>query len=148
MPLPVTWHDFLNLTIQIFIMDNVINNAMSKGSKKEFRKTISAKLESSLVEFQNDLKEKKFKAAVKRASKLLANDLFVKQKKKKEKRQYCNGGIYWSIIFLLISLPFRLRRDGFIIVFFYSPEYLTRYLSPAKQKKRSVLVYLQDLFEN
>jgi hypothetical protein len=84
-PLPVTWHDFLNLTIQIFIMDNVINNAMSKGSKKEFRKTISAKLESSLVEFRNDLKEKKFKAAVKRASKLLANDLFVKQKKKKEK---------------------------------------------------------------
>ena len=83
--LPVTWHDFLNLTIQIFIMDNVINKAMSKGSKKEFRKTISAKLESSLVEFRNDLKEKKFKAAVKRASKLLANDLFVKQKKKKEK---------------------------------------------------------------
>ena len=66
-------------------MDNVINKAMSKGSKKDFRKKISAKLESSLVEFQNDLKEKKFKAAVKRASKLLANDLFVKQKKKKEK---------------------------------------------------------------
>jgi hypothetical protein len=66
-------------------MDNVIDNAMGKGSKKEFRKTISTKLESSLVEFQNDIKEKKFKAAVKRASKLLANDLFVKQKKKKEK---------------------------------------------------------------
>ena len=66
-------------------MDNVINNAMSKGSKKDFRKKISTKLESSLVEFQNDFKEKKFKAAVKRASKLLANDLFVKQKKKKEK---------------------------------------------------------------
>ena len=66
-------------------MDNAINNAMGKGSKKEFRKTISAKLESSLVEFQNDIKEKKFKAAVKRASKLLANDLFVKQKKKNEK---------------------------------------------------------------
>ena len=58
---------------------------MSKGSKKDFRKKISTKLESSLVEFQNDFKEKKFKAAVKRASKLLANDLFVKQKKKKEK---------------------------------------------------------------
>ena len=66
-------------------MDNVIKNAMGKGSKKEFRKTISTKLESSLVEFQNDIKEKKFKAAVKRASKLLANDLFVKQKKKNEK---------------------------------------------------------------
>ena len=83
-PSSATWHDFLNLTIQIFIMDN-IGNAMGKGSKKEFRKTISAKLESSLVEFQNDIKEKKFKAAVKRASKLLANDLFIKQKKKKEK---------------------------------------------------------------
>jgi len=66
-------------------MDNVINNAMGKETKKEFRKTISTKLESSLVEFRNDIKEKKFKAAVKRASKLLANDLFVKQKKKKEK---------------------------------------------------------------
>jgi hypothetical protein len=42
-------------------------------------------LESSLLELQNDLKEKKFKAAIKRASKLLANDLFAKQKKKKEK---------------------------------------------------------------
>ena len=54
-------------------------------TKKEFRKMIATKLESSLVEFQNDVKEKKFKAAVKRASKLLANDLFVKQKKKKDK---------------------------------------------------------------
>ena len=82
---PVTWHDFLNLTTQIFIMDNGTDNTIGKRSKKEFRKTISAKLESSLVEFQNDIKEKKFKAAVKRASKLLANDMFVKQKKKKEK---------------------------------------------------------------
>ena len=66
-------------------MDNGTDNTLSKKSKKEFRKTISTKLESSLVEFQNDIKEKKFKAAVKRASKLLANDLFIKQKKKKEK---------------------------------------------------------------
>jgi len=66
-------------------MDNGMDNTLSKRSKKDFRKTISTKLESSLVEFQNDIKEKKFKAAVKRASKLLANDLFVKQKKKKEK---------------------------------------------------------------
>ena len=68
-------------------MDNAVNNNNTTGkrSKKEFRKTISAKLESSLVEFQNDTKEKKFKAAVKRASKLLANDLFSKQKKKTEK---------------------------------------------------------------
>jgi len=66
-------------------MDNAIDNTTGKRSKKEFRKMISSKLESSLLEFQNDLKEKKFKAAIKRASKLLANDLFVKQKKKKEK---------------------------------------------------------------
>ena len=61
------------------------NNSTGKKTKKEFRKTISTKLETSLIGFQNDLKEKKFKAAIKRASKLLANDLFVKQKKKKEK---------------------------------------------------------------
>jgi uncharacterized UPF0160 family protein len=66
-------------------MDNGIDKPMGKRSKKEFRKTISAKLESSLVEFQNEIKDKKFSAAIKRASKLLANDLFVKQKKKKEK---------------------------------------------------------------
>jgi hypothetical protein len=63
-------------------------------------------------------KRKKFKAAVKRASKLLANDLFVKQKKEKEKDNSVLGRIYWSIIFLLISLPCRLRRDGFILPFF------------------------------
>ena len=66
-------------------MDNGIDNTTGKRSKKEFRKTISAKLESSLIEFQNDAKEKKFRDAIKRASKLLANDLFVKQKKKREK---------------------------------------------------------------
>ena len=66
-------------------MDTATDNNTGKRSKKEFRKIISSKLESSLLEFQNDLKEKKFKAAIKRASKLLANDLFVKQKKKKEK---------------------------------------------------------------
>ena len=63
-------------------MDNMTTG---KNSKREFRKTISTKLESSLVAFQNDIKEKKFKAAIKRASKLLANDLYVKSKKKKEK---------------------------------------------------------------
>ena len=66
-------------------MDTAIDNTTGKRYKKEFRKIISSKLESSLLEFQNDPKEKKFKAAIKRASKLLANDLFVKQKKKKEK---------------------------------------------------------------
>jgi hypothetical protein len=66
-------------------MDNGIDKTMGKRSKKEFRKMISTKLESSLVEFQNGIREKKFRAAVKRASKLLANDLFAKQKKTKEK---------------------------------------------------------------
>ena len=66
-------------------MDTAKDNTTGKRSKKEFRKIISAKLESSLLELQNDLKEKKFKAAIKRGSKLLANDLFVKQKNKKEK---------------------------------------------------------------
>ena len=99
-------------------MDTAMDNTTGKRSKKEFRKIISSKLESSLLEFQNDLKEKKFKAAIKRASKLLANDLFVKQKKKKREKQYCNGRSYWSIIFLFISLPCRLRRDGFLFAFF------------------------------
>ena len=66
-------------------MDTAMDNTTGKRSKKEFRKIMSSKLESSLLEFQHDLKEKKFKAAIKRASKLLANDLFVKQKGKKEK---------------------------------------------------------------
>ena len=66
-------------------MDNNMSNTTAKSSKKEFRKTISTTLESSLVGFQNEIKEKKFKAAIKRASKLLANDLYVKSKKKKEK---------------------------------------------------------------
>ena len=65
-------------------MDNM-DNALASNSKKEFRRSISTRLESSLGEFQSDIKDKKFKAAIKRASKLLANDLFVKQKKKKQK---------------------------------------------------------------
>ena len=48
---------------------------------------LAAKLETSLVEFQNDVKEKKFKAAIKRAGKLLANDLYVKNKKEKNKKE-------------------------------------------------------------
>jgi hypothetical protein len=30
-PLPVTWHDFLNWIIQIFIMDNTIDNTTVKS---------------------------------------------------------------------------------------------------------------------
>jgi hypothetical protein len=68
-------------------MDNSIDSTTSKKGKKELRKTISAKLETSLIELQNGTKEKKFKAAIKRASKLLANDLFVKSQKEKKKKE-------------------------------------------------------------
>jgi hypothetical protein len=64
------------------------NGALSgKKGRKEFRKLISAKLESTLSEFQSGLKEKKFKAAIKRASKLLASDLFTKKDKNKIKAE-------------------------------------------------------------
>lgn len=84
--MPATWHDFLNLTIQISIMDNTNGTLSTKTNKKEFRRMITAKLETSLSEFQSGVKEKKFKAAVKRAGKLLANDLFLKNKKDKQKK--------------------------------------------------------------
>ncbi len=83
MPLNFPWHDFLNLDTQIFIMDNTTG----KKGKKELRKTISSKLENSLLELKNGTKDKKFKAAIKRASKLLANDLFAKSPKEKKKRE-------------------------------------------------------------
>lgn len=66
-------------------MDNVNGVSAGKKGRKEFRRTIAAKLESSLDEFRNGLTEKKFKAAIKRASKLLSNDLYVTAKKNKAK---------------------------------------------------------------
>ena len=66
-------------------MDNSNGASTGKKGRKEFRKTVAAKLEVSLEEFRSGLKEKKFKAAIKRASKLLANDLYVKAKKTKAK---------------------------------------------------------------
>lgn len=68
-------------------MDNTNGTVTVKKNRKEFRRMISAKLETSLQEFQNHVKEKKFKAAVKRAGKLLANDLYVKNTKGKNKKQ-------------------------------------------------------------
>ena len=56
-------------------------------ARKELRKTITAKLESALSDLQNGLKEKKFKAAIKRAGKLLASDLYSKPKKEKKKKE-------------------------------------------------------------
>lgn len=68
-------------------MDNTNGVSTGKKGKKELRRTIAAKLEASLEELRAGQKEKKFKAAVKRASKLLANDLFVKTKKGKAKAE-------------------------------------------------------------
>lgn len=68
-------------------MDNANGVTTSKQGKKELRRTIAARLESSLDELRGGMKEKKFKAAVKRASKLLANDLFVRAKKNKAKAE-------------------------------------------------------------
>ena len=81
------WHDFLNLTVQISIMDNTNGTVAVKKNRKEFRRMLSARLATSLMEFQNDVKEKKFKAAIKRAGKLLANDLYVKNRKVKNKKE-------------------------------------------------------------
>lgn len=67
-------------------MDNMDNTTGKKG-KKELRKTISAKLEGTLLELKNGTKDKKYKAAIKRASKLLANDLFSKSPKEKKKKE-------------------------------------------------------------
>ena len=68
-------------------MDNLNGTDNPKNSRKEFRKTLATKLEEAFQEFKNGVKEKKFKAAVKRASKLLANDLFLKTKKERKKKQ-------------------------------------------------------------
>ena len=43
--------------------------------------------EAAFFDLKAGVKEKKFKAAIKRASKLLANDLYVKPDKKKKKQQ-------------------------------------------------------------
>jgi hypothetical protein len=68
-------------------MDNTNGTVAVKKNRKEFRRMLSAKLETSLQEFQNQVKEKKFRAAIKRAGKLLANDLYVKNKKEKNKKE-------------------------------------------------------------
>ena len=68
-------------------MDNTNGTGAVKQNRKEFRRVISAKLETCLADFQNQVKEKKFNAAIKRAAKLLANDLYVKNKKEKNKKE-------------------------------------------------------------
>ncbi len=66
-------------------MDTLNGTSTAKQKRKDLRKRIASKLETSLSDLRGDLKEKKFRAAIKRASKLLANDLYVKAKKNKSK---------------------------------------------------------------
>ena len=66
-------------------MDTTIENNTGKKARKDFRRMISSRLSASLLDLKEDIKEKKYNAAIKRASKLLANDLFVKTKKEKGK---------------------------------------------------------------
>ncbi|HJS55895.1 MAG TPA: hypothetical protein VJ765_15185 [Chitinophagaceae bacterium] len=71
-------------------MDTAIENTTGKRAKKDFRTMISARLETTFLDLKSNLKEKKFKAAVKRASKLLANDLFTKSRKEKNNKKEKN----------------------------------------------------------
>ena len=68
-------------------MDNTNGAATGKKGRKEFRRLVTARLETALLDLHSGVKEKKFKAAVKRAGKLLANDLFTKNKKDKTKKE-------------------------------------------------------------
>ena len=61
-------------------------NEIKKNRKKEFRSMVSAKLETALSDFKNAMDEKKFEGAIKKASKLLSQLLFIKKKKKMEKK--------------------------------------------------------------
>ena len=61
-------------------------NTNGKKRKKEFRQEITGKLEAAFRDLQNGMKEKKFRSAIKRAGKLLSNDLFSKPKKEKRKK--------------------------------------------------------------
>lgn len=83
----LSWHDFLTLIIQTLIMDNNNGENTSKKTRKDFRRMVASRIETALQDLQSGTKEKKFKAAVKRASKLLANDLYDKNKKGKNTKE-------------------------------------------------------------
>lgn len=68
-------------------MENFSATGNGKKEKKEFRKFITNKIELALADVKMGVKEKKFKSAVKRAAKLLANDLYKKTKKDKKKEE-------------------------------------------------------------
>jgi hypothetical protein len=68
-------------------MDNGKPAIKNINPKKEFRNTILTKLESAFAELGAGIKEKRFRSAIKRASKLLASDLYVKTKKVKKQKK-------------------------------------------------------------
>ena len=63
-----------------------------KMKKKAFRKSIVARLEEALADFKNQVTEKKFAGAIKRAGKALSASLMVKKEKKKKKKKEKNNG--------------------------------------------------------
>lgn len=68
-------------------MDNLNQETAILKPRKEFRKKIREILASSLSEYKNDISEKAFNAAIKRAGKLLSDDLYVKKKKDKKQKK-------------------------------------------------------------
>ena len=58
-----------------------------KTKKKEFRRSIIEKLEAALADLKNELNEKKYSAAIKKAGKFLSGALLVKMKKEKKKKK-------------------------------------------------------------
>jgi hypothetical protein len=68
-------------------MDNTNGANTTKRTRKDFRRLLASRIETALQDLQAGIKEKKFKAAVKRASKLLANDLYTKNNKDKSRKE-------------------------------------------------------------
>jgi hypothetical protein len=68
-------------------MDNGKPAIKNMKPKKEFRSSILSKLEAAFAELASGIKENRFKSSLKRASKLLANDLYVKKKKEKKQKK-------------------------------------------------------------
>jgi hypothetical protein len=68
-------------------MTNEIMAASTKASKKETRRVIYEKLVDALQDYRTGIKEKKFEANLKKASRMFAADLAKGKKEKKEKNK-------------------------------------------------------------
>jgi hypothetical protein len=66
-------------------MTETTKTLSKKSSRKEMRKRIYGKLAEALAEFKAGLKEKRFAASLKRASKILAGEISKAAGKKKTK---------------------------------------------------------------